>query len=360
MVGTRPEAIKLAPVAAALRRQGNDPLLIFTGQHADLEATASALDAYQCLRLTCRGMPDPRAHAHAVARRLAPLLHDGPDLLIVQGDTSSALGGALAAEAAGVPLAHVEAGLRTHDLRLPWPEEEFRVAIDARADLLFAPTALSAANLAAERVAGAIHVTGNTGIDALLEATAHLPPPEPTGGPPTLLVTCHRRENWIEGLGSVAAAIGDLTADRAATADVLLHPNRHVSAKMRRLFRRIPWATLREPSSHRMMIAAMRSAALVLSDSGGVQEEAPALGVPLLVLRDKTERPEALASGNMILVGTDRKRIVAEVRRLLADSAALSAMSRPALPYGDGCSGPRIAEIVGAWLAERGRPRRRA
>ena len=324
--------------------------MIFTGQHPGLDPIDHGLDGFAAADLGCPGCEDPRAHALAVARRLAPLLAARPDLLIVQGDTSSAFGGALAAEKAGVPLAHVEAGLRTHDPRLPWPEEEFRVAIDARAALLFAPTELSAANLRAEGVAGAVHVTGNSGIDALLAAAASLPPAVRRERP-HLLVTCHRRESWGEGLAGIAAAIAELTGDGKVTAGVLLHPNDYVSAAMERLLGGVRGVRLLPPCSHRQLLQAMREATLVLSDSGGIQEEAPALGVPLLVLREKTERPEALGSGNMILVGTGRARIVAEARRLLADPAVLAAMARPVLPYGDGGSGPRIAAIVADWLS---------
>ncbi len=346
VVGTRPEAIKLSPVAQALREAGLDPTLILTGQHPDLD-----FDGFETVRLRVPGMADPRAHAHAVARAIEPLLRDRGDLLVVQGDTSSALGGALAAEATGVPLAHVEAGLRTHDPRLPWPEEEFRVAIDARADLLFAPTELSAANLRAEGVRGAIHVTGNTAIDAVLTMAADLPPQQ-RGREPRLLVTCHRRESWNGGICEVAAAIVALTRD-GVEADVLLHPNAHVTGILRELLDGVAGVRLLPPCSHRELLIAMREAIIVLSDSGGIQEEAPALGVPLLVLRDKTERPEALATGNMLLVGTDRERICSEVRRLIGDPTALARMAQPALPYGDGRSGPRIASLIADWLDAR-------
>lgn len=290
-----------------------------------------------------------------MATRLADLLLDRPALLIVQGDTSSAFGGALSANALGIPLAHVEAGLRTHDPLLPWPEEEFRVAIDARSDLLFAPTELSAANLRAERVSGEIHVTGNTGIDAVLAAARDLP--ARSGGPPRLLVTCHRRESWGAGLQAIAAALVELAP--LAAIDVVLHPNPNAATAMRAHLDGVGGIRLHRPCGHRDLLALMRAATLTLSDSGGMQEEAAALGAPLLVLRDKTERPEAIATGNMILVGTDTARIVAEVRRLLADPAALGAMSSPAFPYGDGNSGKRIAAIIERWLGQTKRARSR-
>jgi UDP-N-acetylglucosamine 2-epimerase (non-hydrolysing) len=177
VLGTRPEAIKIAPVAQALAKRGVQPLLIFTGQHPKLCPAEYRLDTFPADLLDCIGRDDPHAHVEAVTKALLPALAGGaPGLLVVQGDTSSALGGALAAGMAGIPCAHVEAGLRSHDRRRPWPEEEFRVAIDQHATLLFAPTQLSAANLRRERVRGSIHVTGNTGVDAVLEMT---PPPSP-------------------------------------------------------------------------------------------------------------------------------------------------------------------------------------
>jgi len=288
-----------------------------------------------------------------VSRALQPLVRSAPDLLVVQGDTSSALGTALAGFTAGIPVAHVEAGLRTHDPSLPWPEEEYRTAIDADADLLFAPTELAAANLRAEKVGGEIHVTGNSGIDALLGTVSRLPPPSLRDSRVRrLLVTCHRRESWQDGLGSIAAALAEL-AGQGVEADFILHPNPFVATSMRRLLNGVRGVRLIDPCGHEELLLRMRDADLVLSDSGGIQEEAPALGVALLILRGKTERPEGIATGNSRLVGTDRGRIVAEVRRLLDDPAALAAMSRPALPFGDGRSGPRIASIIMSWLQQR-------
>jgi UDP-N-acetylglucosamine 2-epimerase (non-hydrolysing) len=290
---------------------------------------------------------------------MQPLLRAQPELLVVQGDTSSALGAALAGFTAGVPVAHVEAGLRTHDPSLPWPEEEYRTAIDADADLLFAPTELAAANLRAEKVPGEIHVTGNSGIDALLQAVTRLPPSSRNSGGDRLLVTCHRRESWQDGLASIAGALVELAA-QGVEVDFVLHPNSFVAANMRRLLSGVPGVRLLDPCGHGELVRRMRDADLVLSDSGGIQEEAPVLGVPLLVLRTKTERPEGIAAGNSRLVGTDRDRITAEVRQLLDDPAARAAMSRPGFPFGDGRAGPRIAGIVMSWLQQRSETRRLA
>ena len=323
--------------------------MILTGQHPSLDPVDFGLARLRTVRLACPGEADPDRHAQRVAAAIAPLLEPPPRLLVVQGDTSSALGGALAGFAANVPVAHVEAGLRTHDARLPWPEEGYRTRIDARADLLFAPTEGSSANLLKEQVAGAIHVTGNTAIDALLDVVADLP----SGGvreSRRVLVTCHRRENWDEGVRSVAYAVLGLAATGLAGIEVVLPPNAHVAATLEGLLRGNPNVTLVEPCSHRDLVDKMRNAGLVLSDSGGMQEEAPALGVPLLILRDKSERPEGIASGNMRLVGTSTTAIIAEARRLLTDPLAYAAMSRPAFPYGDGHAAPRIAKIIAEWL----------
>jgi len=287
-----------------------------------------------------------------VTAELLPRLANSPDLLVVQGDTSSAMGAALAGFAARVPVAHVEAGLRTHDPALPWPEEEYRTAIDAGAELLFAPTATSAANLLDEKVPGAILVTGNTAIDALLAELAQLPPHLPKERKsPLLLVTCHRRESWGEGLQSIAAAVTQLAKD--VSVQFVLHPNPHVAAAMCRSLEGVAGVTLLEPCGHRQLLSRMRDADLVLSDSGGIQEEAPALGVPLLVLREKTERPEGITSGCARLIGTSTSRIVDESRRLLRDPTTLAAMRRPSFPYGDGQAAPRIAAIVEDWLKQR-------
>jgi UDP-N-acetylglucosamine 2-epimerase (non-hydrolysing) len=341
----------MAPVARALIALAIDPLLVLTGQQA-VEPAHFGLPGFDRLELGCRGLADPDAHVRRVAAALRRHLVRCPRLLVVQGDTSSAWGAAQAAFEAGISVAHVEAGLRTHDLAQPWPEEGYRVAIDAAAELLFAPSAGAACNLAAEAVPGTVHVTGNSGIDALLQVTSSLPSPSlHERRRPRLLVTCHRRESWGTGLQSIASALGELAGSGEAQIDVILHPNAHVAATMGELLGGVRGIRLLRPCSHAELVQRMRAANLILSDSGGIQEEAPALGIPLLVLREKTERPEVIASGNARLVGTATETIVAKARALLRDPAALAAMSRPAFPYGTGSAGRRIAAIVGEWLA---------
>jgi UDP-N-acetylglucosamine 2-epimerase (non-hydrolysing) len=352
VVGTRPEAIKAAPVLHALHARGLGPGVILTGQHPQLDLVAYGLDRFPLHRLACPGQTDPQAHAEQVAAAVAPLLDPATELLIVQGDTSSALGGALAGFRRDVPVAHVEAGLRTFDPALPWPEEDNRVAIDREAALLFAPTEVSAANLRAEGVPGEVHVTGNTGIDALRSLLRRVPVPRlrAVNERPRLLVTCHRRENWGENFLPVAEALLHLEAGNRLQIDVLLPPNPTVAAGIREFLAGRFGIRLLPPLDHGAMLAAMRSATILLSDGGGVQEEAPALGVPLLVLRGKTERPEGVTSGNMRLVGNETGRIVAEVQRLLNDPDAYAAMAQPRLPYGDGHAAERIAAAIVSWL----------
>jgi len=306
-------------------------------------------------RLDCPGQENPLRHVQAVTAALVPMLSAAPDLTVVQGDTSSALGAALAAFTARVPVAHVEAGLRTHDPQCPWPEEEYRTAIDAQADILFAPTTTAAANLRAEKVPGEIHVTGNTSIDVVLALEKKLPPRSAGGARRRVLVTCHRRESWRHGLESIAAAIVELAADDLAI-DFVLHPNPYVAGRMRALLGNHANVTLLEPCGHAELLRRMRASDLVLSDSGGIQEEAPALGVPLIVLREKTERPEGIAVGSAILAGTSTERIVNATTRLLGDADALAAMSRPSLPYGDGHAAPRIVSLMERWLEKAREP----
>lgn len=354
MVGTRPEAIKMSPVAAALVERGLNPTLLFTGQHPDVAPADYGFGHCPLIRLQCPGLADPAAHVGAVTKAVLPLVTQlQPGLVMVQGDTSSALGAALAAHLRGIPVAHVEAGLRSHSRRHPWPEEEFRIAIDRDSELLFAPTALSAANLRRERVRGHIHVTGNTAVDAVLGAAGTLRPnPD---GMPSLLVTCHRRENWAAGVDQLGAALRAIAGQSVARVSLILHPNPALANRVREMLGGCEGVTLLPPCTHAAAVAAMLRATLVLSDSGGIQEEAAALGVPLLILRERSERPEAIACGNIELVGTDPGHIFDAVLRRLRDRRTAA----PSLAFGDGRAGQRIAEHVDCWLGEKELPRGR-
>jgi UDP-N-acetylglucosamine 2-epimerase (non-hydrolysing) len=280
-------------------------------------------------------------------------------MAIVQGDTSSALGGARAALVRGVPLAHVEAGLRTHDHQHPWPEEDFRVEIDAIADMLFAPTESNAAHLRAENVRGQILVTGNPGIDALL-ARPHRRPFRflRSSKRPSLLVTCHRRENWGEGIAQLSTALIRLAGGGRAKIDYVLHPNPRVSEQAFGLLGQQRGIRLLPPLSSHAMIEAMRRADLLLSDSGGMQEEAAAIGLPMLILREKTERGESIDSGNAVRVGTDPELIEAWVDRFRQEPALRARMACPALVFGDGHAAARIAAHCQAYLAQSAVPAR--
>lgn len=322
---------------------------MLTGQHPHLRASDYGMPALPTTELGCSGQPDPFDHAKIVGRSIGAAISDAR-LVVVQGDTSSAFGGALGAALAGIPVAHVEAGLRSHDRRNPWPEEDFRIAIDRQAELLFAPTRLNAANLRREHMTGAIHVTGNTGIDALLDRMPLLHTVPEKCDRRRLLVTCHRRESWGEGLAGIAACLVALARRTDVAIDMVLHPNPRVASEMKRLLGGQPNVALLDPCGHFEMLRRMQESDLILSDSGGMQEEAPALGIPLLILRDRTERPEGIASGNAILVGREPERIMSTVEMLFDNEVALRSLSRPSLPYGDGRSSNRMAAIIESWL----------
>lgn len=355
IVGTRPEAIKMAPVIRAIaERPGLRQSVVLTGQHEGLREALAPLPA-ATFELACsprnRTAPKLREVLH---RHLCGHFQRNPaDLVLVQGDTASAMAGALAARDCGIAIGHVEAGLRSGDIQHPWPEEGNRIAIDALSDLLFAPTGHAAANLGRDwRVTGEVHVTGNTGIDALLAVRDRLPPPPPRARQ-TILVTCHRRENQGAALAAIAGALKRIA--RALDLEIVfpLHVNRHVRAQAERLLGGTRGIRLVEPAGHDQMVMLMLEACLILTDSGGLQEEGPALGRPVLVMRDTTERPEAVESGNVVLVGSDPDRIFEAVAGLVADPARRALMSRPAFPFGDGHAAPRIAAAAEAWLVRR-------
>jgi UDP-N-acetylglucosamine 2-epimerase (non-hydrolysing) len=283
-----------------------------------------------------------------------------PDRVIVQGDTATAMVGALAAYYRKIPVSHVEAGLRSGDIYQPWPEEVNRRIVAPIADQHFAPTETAARALRHENIAPAtIHVTGNTVIDALL-ATRDRIAAEPAlaagldgiaarfAGKRMILVTTHRRENFGGGMAAIADALSRIAARPDVAILFPVHPNPNVVSVMDAALARHDNIARIEPLDYPHFIRALEHAHLVLSDSGGVQEEAPALGKPVLVMRETTERPEGVAAGTARLVGTDADRIVDETGRLLDDPAAYAAMARAHNPFGDGHAAQRIAAIVRA------------
>lgn len=347
----------MAPVLRAISgRPALDQELILTGQHHDL-APHFDLPNHKihglALDLTEQTAGEIRELVReALCKRLA---QRRPQLVLVQGDTSSALAGALAARDCGIPVGHVEAGLRSGDFLQPWPEEGHRVHIDALASLLFAPSEAAARNLAGEPgVTGALYVTGNSGIDALFHARSLCAQTSAAPGRRTILVTCHRRENQGATLAQVAEALKRLVRSLPLQIVFPLHPNPHLAAAVRALIGREPDIALIPPVEHQQMVCLMDRAWAILTDSGGLQEEGPALGKPVLVLRNTTERPEAVATDNIELVGTDPERIFACVSRLLAEAERYARMSRPSFPFGDGKAAPRIASIIEDFLLPRG------
>jgi len=360
IVGTRPEAIKMAPVVRAIAaRPGLTQQLLLTGQHAGLKRLFDAIapEAVRALRYDPRGRTPAKLRESLHRMLCGHFQRERTDLVLVHGDTASAFAGALAAHDCGIPIGHVEAGLRSHDLNQPWPEEGNRVAIDALSALLFAPTEVAANNLVLDRrVKGAIHITGNTGIDALFEArdAGRKREPEPRReGRRTILVTCHRRENQGEPTSGICAALKRLVRSLPVTVVLPLHPNRHVRRNLEEQLRGESEIRLVEPLDYPDMVQLIDRSWLILTDSGGLQEEGPALGTPVLVLRNVTERPEALETGNIELVGAEEERIVAAVVALLEDESRYAAMSRPCLAFGDGHAAPRIADAIEAWLGAR-------
>ena len=359
VVGTRPEAIKMAPVVRALGRlPGIEQQVFLTGQHRGLDGYFDLPEgSVRQLRFDPRGRDVERLRAALRALLCGHFQRRTIAIVLVHGDTTSAAAGALAALDCGIPLAHVEAGLRSFDLDQPWPEEGHRVAIDALAELLFAPTEGAAANLRAEaRVRGRIFVTGNSGIDALLWTRARLAPPADSAAEDErrlILVTCHRRENQGEPARAVCGAIARIAAELPVRVAAPLHFNPRARGDIERCLGGVRHVELLEPQGYEAMVGLMDRSWAILTDSGGLQEEAPALGKPVLVLRNVTERPEALASGNLELVGTDPGRIFAAVAGLLEDPDRYARMAQPAFPFGDGHASERIAEAVGAWLEER-------
>jgi UDP-N-acetylglucosamine 2-epimerase (non-hydrolysing) len=369
--GTRPEAIKLAPVVLALQQEADFACRVcVTGQHRQM--LDQVLDVFEIepdvdLNLMVPDQTLAGMTARGVETIDRYLADEKPDLIVVQGDTTTTLCAALAAYYRQVPVAHVEAGLRTGDMMAPWPEEGNRVIASRLTALHLAPTETSRQNLLREGIPPeTIVVTGNTVIDALFLALkrVHQRPPVVKGLPPDLqpgtatgsgarrlvLVTGHRRENFGSGFQNICTSIADLARRFSDTQFVYpVHLNPNVREPVMRVLgardgsnAMLPNVHLLEPLPYLPFVGMMERADIILTDSGGIQEEAPSLGKPVLVMRETTERPEAVQAGTVRLVGTDRQKIVDEVSRLIVDHDAYDEMARAHNPYGDGQATGRI------------------
>ncbi len=369
IAGTRPEAVKLAPLVVALRRAGLvEPVLVGAGQHPELVALALAgfgiTPDVECT--VARSTGTQAELVAAMIPALDAVLAAGSDAVVVQGDTTSALVGGLLAMWRQVPLVHLEAGLRSGDRAAPFPEEDHRRLLGAVADLHLAPTARAAAALRREgHLPGSIVVVGNTVVDAVLAMAERedVEPEEPlladverrvdAGEARLMLVTAHRRESWGEPLEQILEAVEKVVDGHPDLWCVLpAHPNPAVRARVAEVLEGVPRVLVHDPLSYPDLCRVLRRASLVLTDSGGIQEEAPSFGVPVLVMREVTERVEALHTGWAELVGTDPSRIVAAASRLLSGAGPRPTMPNP---FGDGRAAERSAQAI-AWqlgLAER-------
>jgi UDP-N-acetylglucosamine 2-epimerase len=361
--GTRPEAIKLCPVIRALKAQPDrfEVRVCATAQHRQmLDQVLAVFGITPDYDLDI--MREGQSLADVSSRtldRLDPVLNEArPDLVIVQGDTTTAFCAALAAFYRNIPVAHVEAGLRTGDLRQPFPEELNRVLISRITTLHFAPTARAANHLLSEGVQqAAITITGNTAVDAVLYTRDRL---DKLGarrwnrkdpGSKWVVVTAHRRESFGAGFERICAALRRIADLDGVGVVYPVHPNPNVSRVVWEKLRGHPRIQLIEPLDYVSFVDLMNRAYLLLTDSGGIQEEAPSLGKPVLVLREKTERPEAVEAGTARLVGTDVDTIFSETERLLRDDAEYERRRRIHNPYGDGRASQRITDAILAWSA---------
>lgn len=356
VMGTRPEAIKLAPVVIALRRSRLHVRVITTGQHRELVHDALALFGIAVdddLALMRPGQTLDYVLSASITG-IGELLEDAqPVAVLVQGDTTSSLGAAIAAFHHGVPVGHVEAGLRSHNLALPYPEEMNRRAISVVARWHFAPTAGAARNLEQEGVTAGVHVTGNTIVDAVhhvLQERRELPESLGAfiGEAPLILATAHRRESWAGGIEEIALALRDvLDACPDHRLVFATHPNPLARGPVDTVLGGHPAAMVVDALDYGVFLNLLSRAGLVISDSGGVQEEGPTLGVPVLVTRAVTERPEGVDAGAVRIVGTDAGTIRTEALRLLGDDDARAAMAAAGRGvYGDGTAAARIVALL--------------
>ncbi|WP_013320173.1 non-hydrolyzing UDP-N-acetylglucosamine 2-epimerase [Gloeothece verrucosa] len=358
-LGTRPEAIKLAPVIQQFKQVPEFKThLVLTGQHREMvEQVMELFDlkADQDLNI----MQPKQTLTDITCRSLQGLLSIfetlHPQMVLVQGDTTTAFAAALAAFYQKIPVGHVEAGLRTNDLFNPYPEEANRRLISQLTQLHFAPTPLAVDNLQKSSVTGEIHHTGNTVIDALLTVASRHPDCAVSGLDwdhyRVLLATVHRRENWGEPLQNILAGFRLILEQFPDTALLLpLHRNPTVREPIQKALGDHPRVFLTEPLDYAQLVGAIERCYLLLTDSGGLQEEAPSLGKPVLVLRETTERPEAIEAGTAKLVGTEPNHILAAASELLRDADAYNQMATAINPFGDGKAAQRIVSIVKNYL----------
>jgi UDP-N-acetylglucosamine 2-epimerase (non-hydrolysing) len=361
--GTRPEAIKLCPVVLYMKSRPAefDVRVAVTAQHRQM--LDQVLEVFRVAPdYDLNSMTPGQTLASSTARILAalePVMADAkPDIVYVQGDTTTTFCGALAAFYARIPIGHIEAGLRTGDLTQPFPEEMNRVVTARLAGIHFAATEGARGNLLRENVAPeTIHVTGNSGIDALLNVRDRLASGElkgqadlaPFGCDPArrlIVVTAHRRESFGGGFENICRALQVIARRNDVEIVYPVHRNPNVTGPVQRYLDGLPNVQLIEPLEYVPFVDLMRRAYLLLTDSGGIQEEGPSLGKPVIVMREKTERPEAVEAGTVRMAGTDEERIIREVTRLLDDPGARDAMSRVHNPYGDGHASERIAKAT--------------
>ncbi|MBS2009205.1 MAG: UDP-N-acetylglucosamine 2-epimerase (non-hydrolyzing) [Cyanobacteria bacterium SZAS TMP-1] len=365
--GTRPEAVKLAPVVHALKRSKTlEPVVAITAQHREmLDQMMRWFDvkADYDLDLMRHGQTLAELTSRVVTGVDALLTKDRPDLLLVQGDTVTVMSAALAAFYQKVPVGHVEAGLRTNDRYNPFPEEMSRRQTGKLANLHFAPTPLAVENLQREGITENVYMTGNTVIDALLDTSSRLKDDyidrslfgqADFDKYKVLLVTAHRRENWGQGMDEIARALRQIV-DRFPDVQVLypIHKNPVVRESMEPVFEGHDRLITVEPLDYVPFVYAMRKCHFILTDSGGVQEEAPALGKPVLVMRTNTERPEAVAAGAARLVGVSQSTIFAGAEQLMTSPDSFKAMSTAVNPFGDGHAADRIVSAIEDYFAAR-------
>ncbi|RIQ28197.1 non-hydrolyzing UDP-N-acetylglucosamine 2-epimerase [Jiangella rhizosphaerae] len=357
--GTRPEAIKLAPVLEALAGEPDvTSVPVVTGQHREMLDQVNELFGIvprHDLDIIQPGQTLAGITARIMERFDPVLAEEAPHAVVVQGDTTTSTAAALAAFYRGVPVVHVEAGLRSGDLAAPFPEEANRRLTSQLTTLHLAPTARSRANLLREGIdPDTVVVTGNTVIDALLATAARpVPPADPrladlvAAEAPILLVTSHRRESWGAAMAGVGRALARISAAHPELTVVLpVHRNPVVREALVPMLAGRPNVIITEPLSYAEFATVLAAAHIVLTDSGGIQEEAPSLGKPVLVMRDNTERPEAVEAGTVRLIGTDENRVVKEVERLYLDPAAHAALAHAVNPYGDGRATARSVAAV--------------